>query len=162
MYPFAPALWGAAWASWLGFSFVTLRFSTLALGFVATAALYLILRELRAPKHIALLGAFTVAANPMFFLLASSFMTDVPFVACTMMALLCYVRAGSRGRLHLVWWAGFWGLAALLIRQIGVITPVAGLPLLLHSQRHAGTLPRRHVLGALAATWIVMALSWWR
>ncbi len=38
VYPFALTLWGAAWASCLGFSFVTLRFSTLALGFVGTAA----------------------------------------------------------------------------------------------------------------------------
>lgn len=48
----------------VGFSFVTLRLSTLALGVVATVAEYLILRELRAPKHIALLGAFVVAAKP--------------------------------------------------------------------------------------------------
>jgi hypothetical protein len=160
VYPLALTLWGAAWASLLGFSFVTLRLSTLSLGLVATVALYLILRELRSPKHVALLGAFVVAANPMFFLLTSSFMTDVPFMACTMMALLYYVRAESRGQVHLVWWAGFWGLMALLIREIGAITPVAGLPLLLRSEREVGSLPRRHVIVALAATWIVMALSW--
>ena len=51
VYPLALTLWGAAWASLLGFSFVTLRLSTLALGFVATAALYLVLRELR-PRSI--------------------------------------------------------------------------------------------------------------
>jgi 4-amino-4-deoxy-L-arabinose transferase-like glycosyltransferase len=159
VYPLAVTLWGAAWASLLGFSFVTLRLSTLALGLVATTALYLVLRELRSPKHIALLGAVVVATNPMFFLLASSFMTDVPFMACTMMALLCYVRAQSRGQVHLVWWAGLWGLMAMLTREIGVITPVAGLPLLLRSERDVAPLPRRHVIVALAATCIVMALS---
>jgi hypothetical protein len=160
VYPLAVTVWGAAWASLLGFSFVTLRLSTLTLGLVAMVALYLVLRELRSPKHVALLGAFVVATNPMFFLLTSSFMTDVPFMACTMMALLCYVRAASRGQVHLVWWAGFWGLMALLTREIGVITPVAGLPLLLRSERDVASLPRRHVIVALAATWIVMALCW--
>ena len=159
VYPLAQTVWGAAWASLLGFSFVTLRLSTLALGLVATAALYLVLRELRSPRHIALLGAVVVATNPMFFLLASSFMTDVPFMACTMMALLCYVRAQSRGQVHLIWWAGFWGLMATLTREIGVITPVAGLPLLLRSKGDVVSLPRRHVIVALAVTWIAMALS---
>ena len=48
---------------------------------VGCGALYLILRELEASPRVALLGALSVAANPVFLLLSSSFMTDVPFVA---------------------------------------------------------------------------------
>ena len=33
VYPVGPAIWGAAWSAVLGFSFATLRFSTLALAF---------------------------------------------------------------------------------------------------------------------------------
>jgi hypothetical protein len=160
VYPLASTLWGSLWASLFGFSFATLRLSTLSLGFVATAALYMTVRELGASRGIALLGAYVMAANPTFFLLASSFMTDVPFVAFTMLALLYYVRAGSRGRVTMLWWAGFWSLAALLNRQIGFVTPIAGLPLLLHSSRDPVFLPRRHVVIALGFTWLVMAVSW--
>ena len=64
VYPLIHTLWGAAWSLVLGFSFATLRLSTLALALVASCALYLILRQLEASPRIALLGALSVAANP--------------------------------------------------------------------------------------------------
>lgn len=104
VYPLNHTLWGAGWSLVLGFSFATLRLSTLAWSLVASGALYFILRELEATRPVALLGALSVAANPVFLLLSSSFMTDVPFVGCTLMALLCYIRAMRRGQARLVWW----------------------------------------------------------
>ena len=99
VYPLGHSLWGAAWSLVLGFSFATLRLSTLALSLLASCALYLILRELDARPRVALLGALTVAANPVVLLLSSSFMTDVPFVASHAdgLALLHHGRcAGAR------------------------------------------------------------------
>ena len=120
IFPIGPALWGTAWSLVFGFSFTTLRFSTLVLAAVASAALYLILRELEAAPRVALLGALTMAANPTFLLLSSSFMTDVPFVAFTLLALLCYVRASRRGDPRLLLWAGGWACLSCLWRQVGV------------------------------------------
>jgi 4-amino-4-deoxy-L-arabinose transferase-like glycosyltransferase len=108
VYPVGPALWGAGWSMVFGFSFGTLRLSTLLLAGVASGALYFLLRELDASPRVALLGALTVAANPAFLLLASSFMTDVPFVAFTLLALLYYVRAINRDDPTLLWWGGVW------------------------------------------------------
>ena len=48
VFPVGPALWGTAWSLVFGFSFATLRMSTLVLAAVAGGALYLILRELEA------------------------------------------------------------------------------------------------------------------
>ena len=154
VYPLAHSLWGAAWSLVLGFSFATLRLSTLALSLLATCALYLILRELDARPRVALLGALTVAANPVVLLLSSSFMTDVPFVASTLMALLCYTRAMRRGQIHLVWWGGAWACVAFLDRQIAIVTPLAALPLLM--PRPGGEPKRSAVLLALGATWGAM------
>ncbi len=154
VYPLSHSLWGAAWSLVFGFSFVTLRLSTLALSLLATCALYLTLRELEARPRVALLGALTVAANPVVLLLSSSFMTDVPFVASTLMALLCYTRAMRRGRIHLVWWGGAWACAAFLDRQIAIVTPLAALPLLM--PRPHSELKRSAVLLALGATWGAM------
>jgi Dolichyl-phosphate-mannose-protein mannosyltransferase len=157
VYPLAHSLWGAAWSLVLGFSFTTLRLSTLALSLLATCALYLILRELEARPPIALLGALTVAANPVVLLLSSSFMTDVPFVASTLMALLCYMRAMRRGQVHLVWWGGAWACLAFLDRQVAIVTPMAALPLLM--PRPSGEPKRSAVLWALGATWGAMLVS---
>jgi len=154
VYPLGHSLWGAAWSLVLGFSFVTLRLSTLALSLLATCALYLILRELDARPRVALLGALTVAANPVVLLLSSSFMTDVPFVAATLMALLCYTRAMRRGQIHLVWWGGAWACIALLDRQLAIATPLAALPLLLPRPRDE---PKRSAaLLAIGATFGAM------
>lgn len=154
-YPVSQALWGAVWSALLGFSFASLRFSTLILGIVGCTALYLTIRELGGSPRIALLGALSLAVNPVFIFLSSSFMTDVPFLAFTMLALLCYVRAADRGDIRLVWWAGIWSMAAFLTRQVGIVTPVAGLPLLL---MRPGSMPikRVRVAAALAVTWAVM------
>jgi len=154
VYPLAHSLWGAAWSLVFGFSFATLRLSTLALSLLATCALYLILRELAARPGVALLGALTVAANPVVLLLSSSFMTDVPFVAATLMALFCYTRAMRRGHVHLVWWGGAWACLAFLDRQVAFVTPLAALPLLMPRPKNE---PKRSaVLLSLAATWGAM------
>ena len=164
VFPVGPAIWGAAWSLVFGFSFATLRLSTLVLALVGCGALYLILRELEASPRVALLGALSVAANPVFFLLSSSFMTDVPFVALTLLALLCYVRAHRRDEARLLWWGGLWACLSCLDRQIGVLTPVAALPLLI--RRPIPGFSRAMAAGALAATWVamgagVLVLSQW-
>jgi hypothetical protein len=157
VYPVGPALWGAAWSLVLGFSFATLRLSTLVLALVASGALYLILRELETPPRLALFGALSMAANPVFLLLSSSFMTDVPFVAFTLLALLCYVRAMRRDDPALLWWGGVWACVSCLDRQIGVLTPIAALPLLVRPP--IGRISRSATAFSLVATWLVMLVG---
>ena len=132
VFPVGPAIWGAAWSLVFGFSFATLRLSTLVLALVGCGALYLILRELEASPRVALLGALSVAANPVFFLLSSSFMTDVPFVAlhAAGAAVLRPGASARRGR-GCSGGAGCGPASSCLDRQIGVLTPVAALPLLI-------------------------------
>jgi hypothetical protein len=158
VYPLGHALWGAAWSLVLGFSFATLRLSTLAFSLLASWALYLILRELEASPRIALLGALSVAANPVVLLLSASFMTDMPFVGCTLMALLCYIRAMRRGQVSLLWWGGAWAFAAFLDRQIGILTPLAALPLLV-PRPGSPPIKRTAVLLALGASWAAMLVG---
>jgi len=89
-------------------------------------------------------------------LLSSSFMTDVPFVAWTLLALLCYIRAIRRGKIHLLWWGGAWACMAFLDRQIAFLTPLAVLPLLMP---RPGSEPKRSaVIVALGATWGAMVV----
>jgi 4-amino-4-deoxy-L-arabinose transferase-like glycosyltransferase len=158
-FVFGQVVWGAAW-SWLpGFSFAALRLSTLVAGFVACAGLYLMLRDLERPRSVALAGALTLGANPAFVVLSASFMTDVPFAACTTLSLLCYGRAAKFARADYLWWAGVWAIAAFTVRQIGIIVPLAGAPLLL-VRRQSRTFNRGMVAAALAVAWSAMGALW--
>ena len=152
-------VWGAAWSSLLGFSFVALRVSTLVAGLVACGGLYVMLRDLEKPRDVALAGALTLAANPSFVVLSASFMTDVPFAACTTLSLLCYTRAAKFARADYLWWAGVWAFAAFTVRQIGIIVPLAGAPLLL-ARRQSRTFNRLMVAAALGVTWSAMGALW--
>jgi 4-amino-4-deoxy-L-arabinose transferase-like glycosyltransferase len=158
-YPLSQTLWGAAWSAVFGFSFGSLRASTLILGIVCCAALYSTLRELDVPPRVAWTGALSLAVNPLFVFLSSSFMTDVPFITFTTLSLLCYVRAVKHRETRFVWWAGAWAMAAFLVRQVGVITPVAGLPLLLRPASERSKLTRLQATLALGVTWTAMVVG---
>jgi hypothetical protein len=75
------AYWGALFCLPFGFSFTALRISTLVLGLIGVWMTYATARELSADRPIAFLAAALVAVNPVYFALANTFMTDVPFYA---------------------------------------------------------------------------------
>jgi 4-amino-4-deoxy-L-arabinose transferase-like glycosyltransferase len=122
------AYWGALFAQLFGFSFTVLRASTLALAAIALLGFYLLLRELLDPGR-ALLGALLLLVNPLYVTLSYSFMSDVPFLALTFWALFCYTRALRGTRPSSAWLAAGSALAggAYLVRQVGVVLPLAAL-----------------------------------
>ncbi len=155
IYPVAQVLWGALFAGAAGFSFGILRLSTVVLATGGCWAIYLTLRELGVDAVASLLAALTVALYPVYFSLAFSFMTDVPFVALSAAALYCYVSAIVRDEPARLWWGGAVAVIAFLIRPLGLVLPiavVAGLPLSRATLRRA--------LPPLAVTLAVMAALW--
>jgi 4-amino-4-deoxy-L-arabinose transferase-like glycosyltransferase len=117
---FAQAWWGALFCLPFGFSFTALRFSTAVLGLTGVLTLYAISRRIGGAPRLALLGAAVLAVNPVYFNLSNTFMTDVPFLCVTLLALLCLVS----GLQHASRWTTLLGLAlalvAILIRQTGL------------------------------------------
>lgn len=121
------ALWGALAASLFGFSPLVLRASTLALGLTSVAGLYLLARELRAPRAVARLLALALAANPLFLALSHTFMTDVPVMAPMIWALWAFARA-LRGDSTAAWLAGSGlSVAGVLCRQPALVVPLGFL-----------------------------------
>lgn len=127
--------WGTLWCTFFGFSFTTLTYSTLVLALAGLFAFYGIAREVNVPPWGALLGTGLLAFNPIFVHLSYSFMTDVPFLALTLLGTYFYLRGlrrgpGSAGRaLGFVWLVvgGLFVGWAFLIRQFGVLVPGAFL-----------------------------------
>ena len=150
------ALWGAAAAGLAGFSHTVLRFSTLLLGGSAILSTYLLACRLRAARRTALLAALVLACNPLFVVLAHTFMTDVPMLAMMVAALLGYARAlqdGSRG----AWIAAtLLSVAAVWCRQPAIVVPLgfAATVLLRRSDR------RRWLVPAIASVLLAVGALW--
>lgn len=118
-------LWGALFASAGGFSFETLRLSTLLLGFIGLCAIHRFARGLGQPRSLALLLALTLAFNPVYYALSLSFMTDVPFTVWLMLAALCLCVHLQSGRWLPLLLGTALSVVAILTRQIGLAVPLA-------------------------------------
>lgn len=119
------AYWGALFCLPFGFSFTALRVSTLVLGLVGVWATFGILRELGARSRIALFAAALVAGNPLYFALANTFMTDVPFFAVSAASLFFLVRWTFHLNTRDVLLGLLLSMLAILIRQAGIVILLA-------------------------------------
>ncbi len=121
------ALWGAAVTSVLGFSYVTLRLSTLALAALGAVALFGLCRTLGAGRPWSAVAAAAWLFNPLAYVLANSFMSDAAYAGLLVTATLLYGRGlgGPREVPRLVLAGSAVAAAAFLFRQQGALVPVA-------------------------------------
>src|SRR5438270_7742819 len=121
----AQAYWGALFCMPFGFSFTALRFSTLTLGWAGLIAFYLLIQEVAGNRWLALLGGLALATNPIYFGLAHTFMTEVPFVSLVIIALWLFVR-GLKRNASVPLLAGIViTLIAILVRQFALLLLLA-------------------------------------
>lgn len=121
-------LWGALFTFLAGFSFTALRLSTLVLALAAGWGLYGALRESGGRRGLAFFGAICFLFNPVFYNLAFTFMTDVPFCAFFILALYGYVRALRKADGGVLIGALGATLAAVGIREVALLLPLAFMP----------------------------------
>jgi Dolichyl-phosphate-mannose-protein mannosyltransferase len=117
---FSQVYWGALFCLPFGFTYTALRLSTLTIALAGLLALYGLLREAGARSTTALFGVLLLALNPLFFELSFTFMTDVPFLGFTLVAMYLLVR-GARRQSRMEFVLGLLAAtAALLTRQTGL------------------------------------------
>jgi hypothetical protein len=121
------AYWGAAFVKMLGFSFETLRASTLVLALVALWAGHWAAREAGLSARWAFLVALTLMVNPLFLNLSYTFMTDVPFLALSLLAGAAYLRALRSDQVRWIAFATTIVLCAYFVRQFAAVLLVAAL-----------------------------------
>jgi hypothetical protein len=83
--------WGALFIRLFGFSFTTVRLSTLPLALGSVFLFHASLRRFAVTPRNAILGALTLGLSPLFLPLAASYMTDVAGLFC-----ICYVSTCVR------------------------------------------------------------------
>lgn len=119
------ALWGYLFCLPFGFSFETLRLSTLTLSLLGIFGSYYLIRELHPSRLLALVVSLIVAFNPIYYALSTTFMTDVPFTAIAIVAAIFFVRHLKQSS-RVDWIIGtLFCIAATLTRQLALAIPIA-------------------------------------
>jgi hypothetical protein len=118
-------VWGALFCLPFGFSFPALRLSGLVAAWVTLAGVRALLLECGATRRQAIVGTLAVLLSPLFFTLALTYMTDLPFMACAVWAILVTIRYQRDGRPAQLAAIVALLVAATLERQTGLPVAVA-------------------------------------
>ena len=122
---FLQAIYGALFSLPFGFSFTTLRASTLVLGLVGVVGLYATLRRAGASEFWAAVGGLVLLCNSLYLQHSFTFMTDVPFLSLQIASAVFYTRAFSSDRPRHVIAGTVLACCATLVRDIGLVLPMA-------------------------------------
>lgn len=117
--PVFQVYWGTLFAHLFGYSFGSLRVSTLVLLAGGLCGMYALAREHGLSARRAGLLTLILLVNPLTVVLGFSYMTDVPFVAITVLALACYTRATRLNSYRMMVLGSAFAAAAILIRVFG-------------------------------------------
>jgi hypothetical protein len=123
-------LWACPFVWLLGPSFFALRVSTIVLSWLGLWAFYDLLRQEDWPASRAALAAAVLAFHPLFFLLQGTFMTDVPALSLSLMALALYGQAVRRERADWLTAACLTATLAAISRQNTLTVPLVAAVLL--------------------------------
>jgi len=118
-------LWGTLFCLPEGFSFTALRFSTLTASWLGVLGTYWLVRKLDRPRSIALLAAFILAFNPLYFVSSNTFMTDVPCVTLMIFSAVFFLEYLKSEAMPALITGTLFSLAAILSRQVGLAVPMA-------------------------------------
>jgi len=156
------ALWGTAVTAVAGFSYVTLRLSTVALAGMGGVALYGLCRTLGASRRWSAVAAAAWLFNPLAYVLSNTFMSDASFAGLVVAATLLYVRGLCRDREapRLVVAASAVAAAAFLFRQQGALVPAAVVGFLLVTGRARLDRAGRATLARVVAVPVVTVVGY--
>jgi 4-amino-4-deoxy-L-arabinose transferase-like glycosyltransferase len=117
--------WGFLFCCIKGFSFTALRISTLVLGLIGIFFFYFLVNNLTGNKVLSFFASSLLLINPLYFSLSSSFMTDIPFLSLVMVSMFYFFRAIQTHQRKYIFIATIFSILATLIRQLGVVIPLA-------------------------------------
>jgi hypothetical protein len=144
-------VWGALFCLPFGYSFSALRISTIVLGVVGLIAFRALAVEHGLSRVAANLLTFCLASSPLMFKLTLTYLSDVPFVALTLVAVLFYTRALRSDR-WLDWMAASAAASAtIFVRQFGMAI-LGGLALVWFLDRRRFERFGRYFIGAALPT----------
>jgi hypothetical protein len=161
----AQVLWGALWTRLFGESFDVLRASTLVLAAVTLVIVHRMLLRADVPRFGRVVATLALGFHPIFFWSSCTFMTEVPFVFASAVALACFVRAFDDERLVWLIAGCAAALVACFVRQTGITLLAAPLVLALWQRRKhyaaviGGTIALFGIIFLLKPEWLTGSMS---
>jgi hypothetical protein len=131
----AQVLWGALWTRLFGESFDVLRMSTLVLAAATLLIVHRILLRAGLPRAGRIVATLALGFHPIFFWSSCTFMTEVPFVFASCVALWCFLSADYANQSRWVVAGCAAVITACFIRQTGVTLLAAPLILAVMKRR---------------------------
>ncbi|WP_088894368.1 ArnT family glycosyltransferase [Leptolyngbya ohadii] len=151
----AQANWAALFAKIFGFSFTTLRISTLVLAVIGAWAVAWSALAMGIRRNLALLCGVLFAFNPIMLTLSYSFMTDVPFVSLSALSGLGFLKFLRSRR------AAGSGARSLRVAAFGGSGRV-GWVLFGSAFAAIGFFVRQFAIVPAAAFAVTLVILWWR
>ncbi len=118
-------IWGSLFTTILGFSFVSLRISTLFISLATIIIFYLLLKELGVKRQLSMFLTFLIIFNPVFFSLSFTFMTENFFLASCLFSAYFYIKYLKKESFTSLIIAVGFSIIATLSRQIALFLPLS-------------------------------------
>lgn len=122
----AQVVWGAIWTRMFGESFEVLRASTLALALASLLMFRSLLARTSLSRNVRLLAVGALLANPYFLWSAHTYMTQIPFLAATLAAVLAWVIGAEKRSSPWFVGGGILVILSAFVRQNGIATLAVG------------------------------------
>jgi len=148
----AQVLWGALWTRLFGESFDVLRMSTLVLAAATLVIVHRILRRAGVPRFGRVIATLALGFHPIFLWSSCTFMTEVPFVFASSVALWCFICAFDDESSGWIIAGCAAALTACFVRQTGVTLLAAPLILAVMKRRKRDAI----VIGGTIALFIAI------
>ncbi len=122
---FTNVIWGGIFCLPSGFSFTALRLSTLTAAWLGILGAYWLIKKTAQSRSLALLTAFILAFNPVYFELSNTFMTDVLCLTLMIFSAIFFLKNLEDDSISSLVLATMFALASILSRQVGLAVPLA-------------------------------------
>lgn len=154
-------LWGAVFALADDLSFNTLRISSLVAGFIGLLGTYVLMRDLRQPRMLAVVAALTLAFYPPYYVLSYMYMTDVPFAAMAVWSVVLLARSLRSGSNIELLAGTALALAAVLSRQVGLFISLAFAATVLLKPGLSWRTAMRGMIPAIICITALLTFNYW-
>ena len=122
---FLQAYWGALFAKIGGLTYDSLRLSIAILGALCAPLSYILARLTGGQRAVSIVFAVTVVLNPIFFVLAASFMTDIPFMFIILVSMTFFALSVRYDKPAYLLIAIIVATVGVLIRQLSIALLIA-------------------------------------